>query len=142
MPTIKRTTGTRRKQESKLLADIRLYLGERDDVLAVRINTGLFRAMHSTGVVRSAPNGHPDLVACHRLQVNVSRVVNADGFTPHTRERQITIGRYVAIETKAPKGVLSEDQKNFKAAVEAAGGLYIVARSLDDVIQALDAPII
>lgn len=142
MPTIKRTTGTRRKQESKLLADIRLYLGERDDVLAVRINTGVFRAMHSAGVVRSAPTGHPDLVACQRVQLNVSRVVNPDGFNPHTRERQVEIGRYVAIETKSAKGVLSQDQQNFRAAVERVGGLYIVARSLDDVIQALNKPII
>ncbi len=142
MPTVKRTTGTRRKQESKLLAQIRLALGERDDILVERINTGVFRAMHSNSVVRSAPNGTPDLICCQRVTLNVSRVVNADGFTPHTREREIEIGRYVAIETKAPKGELSEAQLNFKAAVERVAGIYIVARTLDDVLRVLGEPVI
>ena len=42
-------------------------------------------------------------------------------------------GRTVYIEVKAPKGKLSEWQLDFQADIEAHGGLYVVARSVEDV---------
>ena len=44
-------------------------------------------------------------------------------------------GQYVGIVVKAPKGKQSEHQKEFQRQLEEAGGKYIVAYSLDDVIQ-------
>jgi hypothetical protein len=46
-------------------------------------------------------------------------------------------GQYVGIEVKAPKGKQSEHQKEFQEALEAAGGRYVLAYSLDDVIQTI-----
>ena len=46
-------------------------------------------------------------------------------------------GQYVGIEVKAPKGRQSENQKILQAQLEAAGGRYILAYSIDDVISAL-----
>lgn len=57
-------------------------------------------------------------------------------------------GKFLAIEIKAPKetlldgtkkqaGRLSMDQKNFLKEVEEQGGIAIVARSIDDIEQAL-----
>ncbi len=46
-------------------------------------------------------------------------------------------GQFVGIEVKAPKGKQSEHQKKFEQNVIAAGGRYILARSLDDIIEAL-----
>lgn len=43
-------------------------------------------------------------------------------------------GRYIGIEVKGPKGRLSPHQERFKGLLEAAGGYYLVARDLDDVI--------
>lgn len=45
----------------------------------------------------------------------------------------VVAGQYVGIEVKGPKGKQSEYQKEFQKALEAAGGKYILARSLDDV---------
>lgn len=45
----------------------------------------------------------------------------------------IKAGRTVYIEVKTPKGVLSADQEQFRSDIEAHGGTYIVARSVDDV---------
>jgi hypothetical protein len=45
-------------------------------------------------------------------------------------------GVTVYIEVKTPHGVLSADQEAFRAEIEAHGGTYIVARSVEDV-QAL-----
>jgi hypothetical protein len=49
-------------------------------------------------------------------------------------------GQYVGIEVKAPKGKQSEHQKEFQRKLEAAGGRYILAYSLDDVISELTKP--
>lgn len=55
--------------------------------------------------------GDPDLVACIR-------------------------GRYVAIEVKTPIGRLSPRQKEVREMIEASGGIFCVARSVEDVRQA------
>lgn len=47
------------------------------------------------------------------------------------------IGRFFAIEVKAPKGKPSKDQEKFLADVKRAGGIAIVARSLEDVTNVL-----
>lgn len=46
-------------------------------------------------------------------------------------------GRRLEIETKSAKGTLSDEQKNYRAIIERFGGLYIVARSVQDVTDAL-----
>lgn len=47
------------------------------------------------------------------------------------------LGWPVAIEIKSEKGKQSEDQRLFQIRFEEAGGIYILARSLDDVIKVL-----
>lgn len=42
-------------------------------------------------------------------------------------------GRYCAIEIKTGAGKLTKEQRAFGKAVEAAGGIFICARSVDDV---------
>lgn len=44
-------------------------------------------------------------------------------------------GMFYAIEVKAPKGVQSPAQKQFQSDVEVSGGVYVLARSVDDVIR-------
>jgi len=46
------------------------------------------------------------------------------------------VGTFVGIEVKTLKGVLSEPQRAFSRELEAHGGIYLVARSVDDVIAA------
>lgn len=107
--------------ESTILAECRLYLGSlpASDAMFIRINTGVFKAMWSAGVIRSAPNGTPDLLGVYH-------------------------GRAVAIETKAKRGRLSEAQLSFQSAWTAAGGVYLLIRSLDALkawIAAQDTPV-
>ncbi|MBF0406450.1 MAG: VRR-NUC domain-containing protein [Candidatus Riflebacteria bacterium] len=42
-------------------------------------------------------------------------------------------GRFLAIEVKAPRGKLTKQQERFKRMIEGHGGLYILARSMEDV---------
>jgi ABC-type phosphonate transport system ATPase subunit len=46
-------------------------------------------------------------------------------------------GRLLAVECKSGKGKETTDQAAFGARVAADGGLYIVARSVDDVMEGL-----
>ena len=46
-------------------------------------------------------------------------------------------GQYVGIEVKSPSGRQNEAQKAFQKSLEEAGGRYILARSVDDVIYGL-----
>lgn len=103
--------------EAALQSEIRLALGQRDDVMLFRINVGKFRPLHGPQdrVIQSAPNGTPDLLGV---------------LAPH--------GRALAIEVKAPKGRQREEQQAFQRAWEARGGLYILARSVDDVLSRID----
>lgn len=46
-------------------------------------------------------------------------------------------GRFVACEVKGPKGRASEDQLRFLERVKRSGGIAVLARSVDDVLEAL-----
>jgi len=76
------------------------------------------------GVVRSAPNGSPDLIGCVGLPDGPS--------LPGGRSCA------VAIEVKAGKDRLGPDQVAFRGAWLAAGGVYIVARDVDRTMELLD----
>ena len=47
-------------------------------------------------------------------------------------------GEFVAIEVKSSTGRLSADQRDFASALKRAGGFFLVARSVEDVIQFLN----
>lgn len=83
--------------------------------IAFRNNSGAFKTSYtrkdgttSESLVRFGRKGWGDIVGC----------------TKH--------GRYLEVEAKAEKGKQSPEQKQHQADVEARGGLYILARSVDD----------
>jgi hypothetical protein len=77
-----------------------------------RQNTGTFRTMDGLRVVKASVNGVGDIMGAY-------------------------FGRAVAIETKTLTGPLRKTQVRFRAKWEKAGGLYIVARSSEDALTAL-----
>ena len=46
-------------------------------------------------------------------------------------------GRFVSIEVKTPTGRQSKEQQNFEKMVKTQNGIYILARSADDVFRGL-----
>lgn len=50
-------------------------------------------------------------------------------------------GTYVGIEVKASDGRQSDDQKQFQEDLERAGGIYVLARGIDEVETALKKPL-
>lgn len=127
-----------KNDESKLLAQIRLAIGCRLDCTFKRLNTGVFKTMDLKRTVRSAPTGTADLEGTQRRQVRAITTRNPGGFNPVTQEYDLVYGQTIIIETKVPKGgTQSQAQKNYQAAVESVGAIYILARSLQDVLDVL-----
>ena len=103
-------------REAVIQQEIRLALGMRDDIFMFRINVGKFRPLDGgPRVIQSAPDGTPDLMG----------VMGPSG-------------KAFGIEVKAAKGKQREAQKRWQEAWEKRGGIYILARSLEDVYRGLD----
>lgn len=102
--------------EAVIQNEIRLALGMRDDIFLFRINVGVFRPLHGDQkrAIRSAPDGTPDLLGVMHP------------------------GRAFAIEVKTAKGQQREAQRNWQKAWEKRGGIYVLARSVEDVYKELD----
>jgi hypothetical protein len=47
-------------------------------------------------------------------------------------------GRFIGVECKQPKEKQTLDQRLFQQFIESLGGLYVLARNLDDIQEALD----
>jgi hypothetical protein len=101
--------------EAVIQQNIRLALGQRDDIMMFRINVGKFRPLEGGArVIQSAPEGTPDLLGV------------------------MSPGRAFAIEVKAEKGRQRTAQVAWQNAWEKRGGIYILARSVEDVYRGLD----
>lgn len=100
------------QSEASIQSAIRLALGQRDDVMLLRINVGKFRPLHGDQdrAIQSAPPGTPDLLG-------------------------VWDGKALAIEVKNAKGRQRPEQVAFQKAWQARGGVYILARSVEDVIR-------
>ena len=83
-----------------------------------RNNTGVGKSMDGKRTIRFGCPGSGDILGC-------------------------LDGRFVSVEVKtpAPGSSQEESQRRFQRAFEAAGGLYIVARSPDEAISKIEAGI-
>lgn len=83
-------------------------------VTMFRVNSGQARSVHGENRIKLAPKGTGDAVMC-------------------------AFGLYVEMEAKTPDGIQSEQQILRQAAVERAGGIYILFRSPEDALAQLTA---
>lgn len=99
--------------EHDIQNQIRIWCGE-NNLLAIRINVGMFRELYSQRVIRSGPpNGWPD------LQI----------FDNH--------GHIIFCECKALYGRLREDQKKVHENLKKRGFIILVPKSLEDFIKGI-----
>lgn len=106
MPRAPRKKPTYKTPESSVKAACMAWLA-RQQVFAYRNNTGAYKA--EGRYIRYGHPGSADII----------------GLTKRT-------GRFLAIETKSSTGTQNDDQIAFMRNVRASGGLYIIARSLED----------
>lgn len=100
-------------------------------VFAWRSNTGAMVA-ESKGKRRFVRFGMPGMADIMGMWMRSTFYQCKCGETAHFKH-----AIPLAIEVKSAKGKLSLAQESFRDAVKLNGGLYILARSLDDVINAM-----
>lgn len=81
-----------------------------------RINSGAFKNDRG-GFYRMAPPGFPDLVGCPKVPIGEK-------------------SQFTAVEIKTPTGRQSPAQKQMQQDIQAAGGRYLILRSIDDAQKA------
>jgi hypothetical protein len=104
-------------QESQLVQQILLEIGKRRDVRIWRSNTGAAKGRGARGkeyFVRFGVPGAADLSGL------------------------LAGGRRLEVECKSGRGRVRPEQKAFAEMVERFGGLYVLARSVEDVERAIN----
>lgn len=102
---------TAARRGSVVVADVLLAVSRLPGGLFLRRNVGTARTAEGR-LVRFGRPGQADIEGCYR-------------------------GHHVEIECKAGQGRQSREQANWQAAIERAGGVYILARSADDALSVL-----
>jgi hypothetical protein len=105
-----------RNLESELHRRILALFGGMPEIRLFRANVGMARPLSGGPPIRYGTNGQADLI----------------GWVSPS-------GRFLGIEVKSPTGQLRPEQKAWGAKLEADGGIYVVARSTDDVFVSLAA---
>ena len=107
--------------ETAILQDIRLALGQSPSIKMFRQNVGAYKDPRSGRVIRyGLATGSADLIGWQTVTITPDMVGQR-------------FARFVSVEVKAPKGRLSPEQETWRAAVLKAGGIAVVARSVEDV---------
>lgn len=110
-----------RIQNASLIA-----VGQRPDVLAMRLHSGCFRSMDDpTKMVRVGQPGLPDTM-----------LLVATEITPDMIGKTVAVA--VAAEIKTAKGRQSDAQARWQAAFEQRGGIYALIRSPDEMTALVD----
>jgi hypothetical protein len=100
--------------EAELQAEILFAVGSRPDCRIWRNNTGVGRTLSGQRVIRFGLVGSADLLGILRG------------------------GRFLAVEVKTAKGRQSEAQRNFQRMIESMGGIYVLARDVQTVVDVID----
>lgn len=105
-------------RERTIQAQILQALGSRDDVRIWRHGTGVGRALHNDQVLSWGLKGSSDLVG----------IVSVRGR-----------GYFLAVEVKSAQGRLTPEQSLFGAMVQQLGGCYVIARSREEAVAAVES---
>jgi hypothetical protein len=106
--------------EAAIQQDIRLALGQTPGLRVFRNNVGAIKDRNNRLVRYGLCTGSADLIGWQSVVITPAMVGQR-------------FARFVSIEVKTPAGRLSPEQETWQAAVQKAGGIAVVARSVDDV---------
>lgn len=125
--------------EAAIQASIRLALGQLPDVRIWRNNVGsgvIIKVGQLIGILTSKSGGIKAAIAFLKLlrPVTWGLCVGSSDLIGIVAPR----GRFLAIEVKSAKGVLSEEQEQWIAIVERFGGVAGPARSVDEAMALVE----
>jgi len=107
--------------EQRIQQEIRLAISH-GDTKVFRNNTGTLRDQHGRPVQFGLCKGSADLIGWRTVTV-----------TPEMVGTQVAV--FLSIEVKTPTGRLRPEQQQWMDAVQAAGGIAGVARSVEDALR-------
>jgi hypothetical protein len=113
------------KSEADLLADIRIEIGTMHEIRLFRNNVGVLIDNKGQHVAFGLCPGSSDLIGWKSVVV-----------TPDMVGKRFAV--FLAIETKAQRGRLSDKQQRFIATVKEHGGLAGEARTLEDAYRIIE----
>lgn len=115
-------------EEHKLQRAIMQYL-DAIGVYYVRTNAG---GQH--GRIRLAPAGTPDIIACAGSQNTGNNMyIKWTG----RKYMPVKVGEFISIEVKSMDGKQSIKQIEVERKIRGVGGIYILARKLEDVSEVI-----
>lgn len=132
--------------EAEILADVMREVGSRADCRIWRSNTGTAKS-RSGRFVRFGIKGQTDITGVLRIERNAALEALVRLAQTARRIEDVEIlrralqpaGRLLVIEVKSETGRLTKEQKIFREVVEAFGGLYILAHSAEEAVNAVEA---
>ena len=107
--------------EQRIQQEIRLAISH-GDTKVFRNNTGTLRDQHGRPVQFGLCKGSADLIGWRTVTV-----------TPEMVGTQVAV--FLSIEVKTPTGRIRPEQQQWLDAVQAAGGIAGVARSVEDALR-------
>lgn len=108
--------------EKKIQNECFLAVGMMDDVMIMRIHSGVFRSLTDNRIIKVGVKGYPD-----------SLLITGVEITPEMVGQKIAI--VSAAEFKTEKGRQSAEQVNFQKSFESIGGIYRLIKKIDDIID-------
>jgi hypothetical protein len=122
-----------KRREGEIQAGILAYLAIRGDLFFWRANVAQVRPRPGAPPVRFGIPGQADILCC---QARPTYLLTRTGL----QYEESLIGRMVGVEVKRVGEGPDPDQIAWGAQLTAAGGLYIVAHSIDEVRAGLGEP--
>jgi hypothetical protein len=110
--------------EGKVKIEILRAIGRRRDVLVWNNPTGTARSLDGKRLITFGCPGSPDILGVQEVVITEAMV-------------GMTFGRALGIEVKCTTDQ-SKQQQRFESAWRLRGGLYLLARSPDEVVARLD----
>jgi hypothetical protein len=125
--------------EQAIQSQILVAIGALDGVLVWRQNVGKAPSAWKRvgGFAAARLRGLLSIDDPRPLYVSSGRLVQY-GAPGQPDIMAIAAGRFVGIEVKTEIGRQSANQKIWQAAIEAAGGVYVLARSVSDATRAVE----
>lgn len=106
--------------EQGVQQDIRLALGKHPGIRCFRNNVGAFKAPDGRVIRYGLITGSGDLIGWKTVTITPDMVGQR-------------IAQFMSIEVKTPKGTVRPEQVTWAENVRKAGGIAVIARSVDDI---------
>jgi hypothetical protein len=106
--------------EAAIQQDIRLALGQCPGIKTFRNNVGAIKDRNNRLIRYGLATGSADLIGWQSVVITEAMVGQR-------------FARFLSVEVKTPTGRLSPEQETWRQAVQKAGGIAVVARSVDDI---------